>query len=133
MFPFSIQGLIMLLAAMLVAGLVVELIRRRRLRESFAMLWLGVAAVFVLFGVFPGLLTLLAGALNLYYLTTAGLIGSLFLILIILQLSVALSRQADENRRLTQRLALIQERLERLERDATEPAEASQREQRAED
>jgi len=116
---FSPQGLVFLAAALAITGVIVELIRRRYLRESYAMLWLAFAAVMIVLGLFPSLLFYLSdNVLHLYYLTTAGMICFLFLLAIILQYSVVLSRRADENRHMAQKMALLEERLERLEDSA---------------
>ncbi len=117
---FSHQGLIFLLAAVLVAGVIIELIRRRFLRESYAMLWLAFAAVLMVFGLAPGLLFWLSKALDLYYLTLAFGVAFGFLTIIVLQYSVVLSRRTEENRQVVQRLALLQEKIERLQKQIDE-------------
>lgn len=112
---FTWQGLVFLIAALLVAMTIVELIRRRKLRESYAMLWLVVAAVLLLFGVFPDVLFRLSEWIRMDYRTVALLVCFLFLMVIVLQYSCALSRQAEDSRQLVQRVALLEERIERLE------------------
>jgi hypothetical protein len=125
---FTVQGLVFLASALLVAGVIIELIRRRHLRESYAMLWLGVSLVLLLFGLFPEIPLWTSDAIGMDYRTFALLVCFLFLTAIVLQFSIVLSRHAETNRQLVQRLALLQERLERMEQDrdgagAPEPQE----------
>lgn len=112
---FSAQGLVFLCASLAVAITTIELVRRRYLRESYAMLWLMVSAILTVFALFPSMLAWISGLLHLYYLTTVFLICFLFLVAIVMQYSVVLSRRAEENRQMVQRLAILQERIERLE------------------
>lgn len=120
----SFQGALFLAGALLIAAGIIELIRRRYLRESYAMLWLAFSAVLLVFGLVPQLLFWISELLHLYYLTTALLISFLFLVMIVLQYSIALSRRAEENRQIVQRLALLQEKIERLERAASPTPQA---------
>ena len=108
-------GIALLCVSVVMAAVIIELIRRRRLRESYAMLWLGVSIVLLLFALFPLLLVWASDLVGLDYQSLALLTCFLFLTAICLQYAVALSRSADENRLIVQRLALMQEKLERLE------------------
>jgi len=108
-------GIALLCVSVVVAVVIVELVRRRRLRESYAMLWLGVSTVLFLFALFPLPISWISDLTGMHYQSVALLICFLFLTAICLQYAVALSRRADENRLIVQRLALMQERLERLE------------------
>ena len=112
-----LHRLVFLAVALAVAGTIVELIRRRHLREAYAMLWLGVSAVLLVFGLVPELLAWIAETSGIHYQTVALLVCFAFLIAIVIQLCVVLSRRADESRQLVQRVAMLQERLERIEAD----------------
>ena len=103
-----------LAAAILIFLVSVELIRRRRLREEYAMLWVLASVVLLVFAIFPRLLLLLSELLGVFYLTTVVLIAFSFLSLMVLHLSVVASRSADDTRQIAQRLALLEERLEKL-------------------
>ena len=50
------QRLFAILMAVLIVGGTVELIRRRKLREEYAMLWVCASAAVVVFAIFPNLL-----------------------------------------------------------------------------
>ena len=97
-----------LVAALLMVGFVVELLRRGILRERFAVLWLVVSAALVLVALFPQLLDAAADALgfalpsNLLF-----FVSILFLLLIAVQLSYEVSRLEARTRRLAEDLALL--------------------------
>jgi len=115
MILFTAQGAAFLCLSLVVTAVTVELIRRRRLRESYAMLWLLIAGALLVFGLVPDILFWLAGLIQMDYRTVGLLVCFLGLTAILMQFSIVLTDRAEENRKLVQRLAILQERLERLE------------------
>lgn len=100
-------------AALALLLTVLELVRRRRLLERYALLWLAVGLALVVLGAWRGLLTTLAKALGIYDPTNALFAaGVALLLLIVLSLSVVVSRLSDQTKVLAQRAALLEERLE---------------------
>lgn len=96
--------------------LVLELVRRRRLLERYALLWLFSAVVLLVLAVWRGLLEEVAEALGIAYAPNALFFLAFSAILVLLlHFSVAVSRLADQSKILAQRLALADERLRRLE------------------
>lgn len=120
MILFTAQGLAFLCLSLLVTLVTLELIRRRVLRESYAMLWLVIAGVLMLFGIVPDILFWTADLIQMDYRTVGLLVCFLGLMAIMMQFSIVLTRRAEENRCLVQRIALLQERLERLEQNAAD-------------
>jgi|SRR3954447_24079429 len=102
-------------AASLVLVLVVfELIRSRRLRERYALLWLVTGVVLVVLSAWRSGLNTIAGWFGVRGYPPAVLfaVGLLFVILVLLHYSTVISRLADQNVILAQRLALLETRLE---------------------
>jgi hypothetical protein len=98
-------------AASIVLVLVVfELIRSRRLRERYALLWLLTGFVLVLLSAWRGGLNTIAGWLGVRGYPPAVLfaVGLLFVILVLLHYSTVISRLSDQNVILAQRLALLE-------------------------
>jgi len=96
--------------ALLVFAAVFELVRRRYLRERYAILWLGAALVLLVLAVWKNLLTTVSKAIGIYYPPNAFfVIAFAFLLLLLLHFSAVVSRLADETRVLAQRLALQEE------------------------
>lgn len=101
---------IFLAAAVLLMA--VELIRRRKLREEYALLWLGTGVVLLVFAIFPGLLLWLRDVLQIDYRTLAFLACFGLLAMIVMQLSTVASAQSEQIRRLAQEIALLNRRLQ---------------------
>jgi hypothetical protein len=96
--------------------LVLELVRRRRLLERYALLWLFSAVALLVLAIWRGLLERVADALGIAYAPNALFFLAFSAILVLLlHFSVAVSRLADQSKILAQRLALADERLRRLE------------------
>jgi hypothetical protein len=96
--------------------LVFELVRRKRLSERYAIVWLLAAATLFVLAAWRGLLTSLSYDVGISYPPSALFAVAIGLIaMILLNFSLAVSRLSDQNKILAQRLSLLQHRLE--ERD----------------
>ena len=95
------------LASVVLLGVVIELIRGRKLRERYALLWLGTAGVILVFAVWRSGLHELSNALFV--------LAMLFVLVLLLHFSTVISKLSDRTTTLTQRLALIEDRLRELE------------------
>ncbi len=113
------QWLLPLLVALVVIGVTVELVRRRKLRDEYALLWIGASSVLLVFAVYPRLLLIISEWLGVYYLTTLFFMGFGFLCLIILHLSTDLSRMAGKQCRMIQTIGLLENRIHQLESEKT--------------
>lgn len=109
--------------AVLIAVIVVELVRRRRMMERYALLWLGAAATLLVLAIWKGLLTTLSADVGIKAPTNALFaVGFAFIVVLLLSISLVISRLSDQNKQLAQRVALLDDRLAALEKgDATEP------------
>lgn len=96
--------------------LIFELVRRKRLSERYALLWLLAAATLLALAAWKGLLTSLSHDVGISYPPSALFAVAIGLIIVILlHFSLAVSRLSDQNKMLAQRLGLLQERLDRAE------------------
>jgi hypothetical protein len=110
-----IQVVIILVAALLLVG-VIELVRRRRLLERYALLWLLSSTVLLGLAIWRGALDKIAEALGVAYPPNALFIVAFgFVLWMLLHFSVAVSRLSDQSKILAQRLALLEERVRRRE------------------
>lgn len=101
-----IFGFLMALALLL---FVLELVRRRRLREELALLWLATALVVMVLSLSPVALDRLASLLGIATPTSAlFLVAILFMLFMLLHVCTLLSRITQENKSLAQRLAILQ-------------------------
>jgi len=99
------------IASLLLLVVVFELIRSRRLRERYALLWLLTGLVLLALSLWRGGLNTIAGWFGVTGYPPAVLfaVGSLFVILVLLHYSTVISRLSDQNTILAQRLALLEE------------------------
>ncbi len=103
------------IVSLLLVLVVFELIRSRRLRERYALLWLLTGGVLVVLSAWRSGLNTIAGWLGVRGYPPAVLfaVGLMFVILVLLHYSTVISRLSDQNVVLAQRLALLEERLTR--------------------
>jgi hypothetical protein len=96
--------------------IILELVRRKRLMERYALLWLFASAVLIVLAAWRGLLTTISNAIGVHYppsLLFAIAFG--FELLLLLHFSLTNSRLTDQNKVLAQRLALVHRRVEEQE------------------
>lgn len=90
-----------------------ELIRRRKIEERYALLWLLLGGVMALFSFSPGLLERLSRLLQVHYAPSLlFLLGLLFSFAFILHLTLVMSRMHRRMVRLAQEVAILKEELE---------------------
>ncbi len=88
---------------------VLELIRSRRLRERYALLWLLTAGVMLVLSVWRSGLDTIAGLVGIHYAPSALFaVAALFAVVVLLHYSTVISRLSDENAILAQRVALLE-------------------------
>ncbi len=109
---------IMILGPVLMLLIVLELVRRRRLREDYSLLWLMTFGVLVGLSLFRNsLLEMIAGVMGIAYPPTAlFVIGFGLLLLVMIQFSVVITRLTRENKEAAQHIALLDTRVHELER-----------------
>lgn len=105
-----------IVVAVAICVLIFELVRRKRLIERYALLWLLAGATLLVLALWRGLLTTLSHAVGIYYPPAALFaVGFLFVLVLLVHFTLAVSRLSDQNKVLAQRLALLQQRLERTD------------------
>ena len=104
-------------ASVLLLLVVLELIRGRRLKERYALLWLATGVALLVLSAWRDGLNTIAGWLGVGTYLPAILFAAatLFVIVVLLHYSTVLSKLTDENVLLAQRLALLEERVRRGE------------------
>ncbi len=96
--------------------LVLELIRRGRLKERYSLLWLFASGILLVLSSSRHMLEFLSLMVGIYYAPSfLFLLAFLFLLLITLHFSVVISGLSEKNKKLAQELALLrQEMLDRM-------------------
>ena len=100
-------------ASLLLLLVVFELIRSRRLRERYALLWLATGVVLLVLSAWRGGLNTIAGWVGVTTYPPAVLfaVAALFILLVLLHYSTVISKLSDQTTILAQRVALLEERL----------------------
>ncbi|HWB21455.1 MAG TPA: DUF2304 domain-containing protein [Gaiellaceae bacterium] len=105
------------IVSLLLLVAVFELIRQRRLRERYALLWLATGLILLVLSAWRGGLNTIAAWAGVRSTPVAVLfaVGLMFVILVLLHYSTVISRLTDQNVVLAQRLALLETKLEERE------------------
>jgi hypothetical protein len=93
--------------------MILELVRRKKLKENYSLTWFFVGVTVLIFSAFGDKLSFIVGLIGFIQTSNAILVVSIFLILVILLgVSVAVSRLSDQTQILTQEIGLLKNRLE---------------------
>jgi hypothetical protein len=105
------------LLAFVIVAFIVWLLRQRKLREKYAILWIGVGVATLLLAGFPSLLAAVATAVGFAIPSNFLFVVAIVLLLgVCLHLSLEISVVEDETRALAEEAAILRNHLERLER-----------------
>lgn len=114
-----------ILAAVVLLVIVLEMVRRRRLMERYALLWMFSALVILALAVWQGALNRLAEVMGIYSAPNALFFVAVgFVLLLLLHFSAAMSRLSDQSKVLAQRQAILEQRVREVE--GAQPATAEQ-------
>ena len=104
------------LAGLLVSGLillaVLELVRRRRLREEYSLLWIVTVVVLIVLTLWPAPLDWITEVTGIFRPTVLFVVAVGFFLIILLYYSTVLTHLADQNKALAQEVALLRQELE---------------------
>lgn len=113
------------IASVLLLLVVLELIRGRKLKERYALMWLATGLVLLALSVWRGGLNTIAGWLGVEYAPAILFaVATLFIIVVLLDYSTVLSRLSDQNTLLAQEVAILHRRLEELDTGAARGTQA---------
>jgi len=91
-----------------------EMIRRDLLRTTYALLWLVIGLAIVLVGIFPDTVNLLQRYTTMTYQTAMLFLVFGFMLLLMMQFSIIISRLSARNKMLTQDVAILREKLRQV-------------------
>ena len=101
---------------------VLDLIRRRKLRERYALLWLATGVVLLVLSVWRSGLNTIADWVGVTGYPPAVLfaVAVLFILLVLLDYSTVISRLSDQNTVLAQQIGLLEQRLRESSRSSAD-------------
>jgi len=117
MFSLSRSEWIMVLVPLGLFIVVLEMVRRRRLREDYSLLWLGTFGVLIVLAILrDSLLDEVAEFMGIFYPPTAlFVIGFGLMLVLLLQFSSVITRLATQSKQAAQHIALLNARVRELE------------------
>ncbi len=102
--------------------LVFELVRRKRLQERYALLWMFAAALLFALAVWSDVLAGLSTLVGIAYPPTALFgVAFAFVLVMLLHFSLVISRLSDQNKVLAQHVGRLEQRLDALEHPQARP------------
>lgn len=112
--------IIMITASLLFLCYIVLMLRNKKIELKYTLAWLLASICLLVTAIFPRLLKLLSNLLNIVEpVNTLFLSIIFFMLLIIFTLTIALSRNANRVKTLTQEIGIIKLELEKLVRKST--------------
>ncbi len=108
--------IILIVGAVLYLGVILVLLRRKKLNVQYSLIWLASAVVLIVFAAVPYIVAVLGDILGIEM--PANLVFTLlfvFVLLLLLSLSTIVTGFSAKIHRLTQTQALLEERVRRLE------------------
>lgn len=109
-----------LIAGIGALGFVLELVRRRKLKEEYSLLWLATAIVLIVLSVSRPLLDVLANLVGIFYPPSAlFLVAMVFVLFILLHFSTVITRLTQENKDNAQQIALLRWQIEQAQKALT--------------
>ena len=97
-----------------------ELIRKRRLREEYSVLWVLTAVAILISGIYPRVLEWVAMRITLHPSVLMTFLCVLFLMAILLHYSVVISKHSEREKGLAQEAALLKDEIARLREEVKE-------------
>ena len=105
--------IISIIGSGLIMAVVFSLIRQRKLREEYALLWMGSAILLIVVSFWRGLLESVARLVGVAYPPSVLLLAAIVLgFMLAMHYSISLSRLANQNKRLAQEIALLRLQVE---------------------
>ncbi len=99
------------LAAMALVGYILEMVRRRKLREEYSILWLSGGLVMLVLVLRRDWLEIASQAVGIFYPPSfLFLVAIFFILLILIHFSITVSRLYQMNKRIAQEIALLKNR-----------------------
>ena len=112
------QKIAMIIICISIFILILDLVRRRKLREEYSWLWLLTSAALFVLVIQYSWLELITEAMGAVLPTTTLFIGALvFLMFLSIQFSVRISKLTDQVKNMVQENALLREKIEEIKDD----------------
>lgn len=104
-----------IVASIFIIITIISLIRRRKLREEYSLMWLMGSVLLIVFALWRNLLDIVANLVGVFYAPAILLLVTIFFgALMFLHITIVISKHTDQNKILTQELALLRFRVDKM-------------------
>lgn len=108
--------LISFIASLGLLAVVLELVRRKSIKERFALLWIFASLAMIIFSLWEDFLEIIATMVGIYYAPAVILPMIIFFVVVLfLYFSVIVTQQSDKIKTLAQKTAILEQRIDMLE------------------
>ena len=108
--------IIAIISSFFFLGFIINLIRRKQIKEAYSILWLGFVIIFLFFSFWKRGLDFFAALVGIYYPPAfLFLILILAIIFILVQYSIVVSKQNEQIRKIVQEIAILKSKIEKNE------------------
>ena len=112
------QQLLAIILAVMIFIVIIELVRRRKLREEYSWLWLLTGVIIIILALWQGFLLRITHLLGVILPTsTLFFCAIIFVILLCLQFSVRISKLTDQVKNLVQELTILKTKIDQKKKD----------------
>jgi hypothetical protein len=110
--------LISILVSFLFLGTTFELVRKRKISESYSVLWIVAGVAILLFSIFENLLTILAEFVGIFYAPAVLIpIVVFFGVVIMLHFSIVISKLTEQNKNLSQEISILKNDIDKMKKN----------------
>lgn len=110
-------AIISMVGSVVFLAVIVVLTRRKKIREQYALIWLAMSFLIIVFSIFKKLLDLIARLVGIYYAPSLLIILVIFSGMVLgIHFTVVLSKLTEDNKTLIQEIGLLKNRVEHLEK-----------------
>ena len=100
--------IVAILGSIVLVAIIIDLIRRGRLKEKYSLLWIACGGTILLFSLWRDLLHIVSRWLGIAYPPSfIFLLAFMFLLLIVLHFSIVISSLSEKNKKLAQEVAFL--------------------------
>ena len=118
--PYRLQ-IIIILGIILSLIILTRLVVKKRLEMKYALVWYGSGFILLIFVCFPKFMSYLTDLLGIELpVNMVFFMGFILVLAIVMTLTIAISRASEKAKTLAQMVALLEERIERIEKEKEE-------------
>jgi hypothetical protein len=102
--------------SLMVLFFILKLIKMKKLKEEYSLLWISFSIIFLVLSIFRPLLELFADLLGIFYAPSALLLVFVLAhFFILIQFSIVISKLSESNKNLTQEIGLLKAKLKNIQ------------------